>query len=199
MALAAMLLLVTLVSFALIDRFESNPFTSLLGKQNRVYLPVIVKGRTGGASGGGQAALYITIPGEPEAFSSPYTHYTLTQGLHGYSYGHAAIDISAGNGAAILSPINGIVSSLYVDDLANTVLIIENEVYQVLMMHGNYSVNVGDILTLGQPIGTESNNGWTKDAFGQLCYGRDCGYHTHLNVCDKRLGSNINPLDVIKN
>lgn len=43
----------------------------------------------------------------------------------------------------------------------------------------------------------ESNIGYTLDMAGNLCAGRDCGYHTHLNVYDKRLGYNIDPLSLI--
>ena len=49
----------------------------------------------------------------------PYDEYILTQGQHGYSYGHAAIDISAGKGATIYSPINGSVTENYVDQYGN--------------------------------------------------------------------------------
>jgi murein DD-endopeptidase MepM/ murein hydrolase activator NlpD len=141
----------------------------------------------------------IAIAGEPDPleFISPYNHYTLTQGPHGFSYGHMAIDIAAGKGATIYSPINGYVTELFTDGLGNPTLIIENEIYRVTLMHGHYSVNVGDILTAGQPIGTESNIGNTTDMQGRSCRNRDCGYHTHLNVFDKRLSANINPLDLL--
>ena len=56
---------------------------------------------------------------------------------------------------------------------------------------------LGEALGAGQPIGTESNIGYTLDMAGNLCAGRDCGYHTHLNVYDKRLGMNIDPLSLI--
>jgi hypothetical protein len=50
---------------------------------------------------------------------------------------------------------------------------------------------------MGQIVGNESNIGYTTDWQGNPCAGRDCGYHTHLNVFDKRLGENVNPLDLI--
>ncbi len=150
------------------------------------------------ATGG---AIQVTTPDvelvDPDAFASPYDHYALTQGPHGYSYGHMAIDITAGEGAEIKSPINGEVVGLYIDWLGNTTLEIENQVYIVTLMHGHYDVELGDQLELGQVIGTESNQGNTYDMAGRSCRGRDCGYHTHLNVYDKRLGSNVNPLDLI--
>jgi murein DD-endopeptidase MepM/ murein hydrolase activator NlpD len=137
------------------------------------------------------------LSGSPEAVAAPYTDYTVSQGPHGFSYGHAAIDLTAGNGATILSPINGSVTQNFVDYLGNTTLVIENEVYQVTLMHGNYYVAVGEALSIGQMIGTESNNGNTVDWWGRSCQGRDCGYHTHWNMFDKRLGSNVNPLTLI--
>jgi hypothetical protein len=46
-------------------------------------------------------------------------------------------------------------------------------------------------------VGTESNHGYTLDIYGNLCAGRDCGYHTHLNVYDRRVGYNVNPMDLL--
>ena len=128
----------------------------------------------------------------------PYDQFTLTQGPHGQSYGHLAVDLSAGKGAAVLSPINGVVSDLFIDQYGNTTLIIENEIWQVLMLHGNYSVKVGEQVAIGQQVGAESNNGYTVDWLGRSCRGRDCGYHTHMNLFDKRSGANVNPLEVIE-
>jgi murein DD-endopeptidase MepM/ murein hydrolase activator NlpD len=127
-------------------------------------------------------------------FAPPYNDYTLTQGPHGFSYGHMAIDIAAGKDAKIKSPINGEVTALYVDEYGNPTLVIENEFYQVTMLHGKYKVSVGDQLEVGQMVGRESNIGYTTDINGRSCKNRECGYHTHLNVFDKRLGENVNPL-----
>jgi murein DD-endopeptidase MepM/ murein hydrolase activator NlpD len=135
---------------------------------------------------------------DPKAFIMPYTAYQLTQGPHGMSYGHYAIDIAAGNGETILSPITGRVSQLFTDAIGNPTLVIENEVYQVTMMHGNYSVRIGQEVTLGDQVGTESNNGNTRDMAGNSCRNRDCGYHTHLNVYDKQAGQNVNPLNLLQ-
>ena len=133
------------------------------------------------------------------AISVPYDTYFLTQGLHGESYGHLAIDIAAGNGSTIYSIINGTVTGTGYDQWNNTYIQIENDVYTVLYMHGVYGLAVGDAVTAGQVIGTESNIGYTLDSYGNVCgyTGRDCGYHTHLNVFDKRLGLNIDPLTLI--
>jgi hypothetical protein len=46
-------------------------------------------------------------------------------------------------------------------------------------------------------VGVESNLGYTTDMAGVPCWGRDCGYHTHLNVFDKRIGGNVNPLELL--
>ncbi len=135
--------------------------------------------------------------GSPDVVVAPYTEYTISQGPHGFSYGHTAIDMVAGQGATILSPINGSVVQNFIDYLGNTTLVIENDHYQVTLMHGNYSVRVGEVLAAGQPVGTESNNGNTVDWWGRSCAGRDCGYHTHLNIFDKFTGSNVNPLTLI--
>ena len=136
-------------------------------------------------------------PADPDAFIIPYTNYQLTQGPHGMSYGHYAIDIAAGNGEPILSPVSGFVSELYVDAIGNPTLVIENEVYEVTMLHGDYSVELGQKVALGELVGTESNKGNTRDMNGNSCRNRDCGYHTHLNVFDKRAGQNVNPLDLL--
>ena len=58
-------------------------------------------------------------------------------------------------------------------------LVIENEVYRVTMLHGDYSVQIGENLKAGEPVGTESNLGNTTDMQGNSCRNRDCGYHTH--------------------
>lgn len=138
------------------------------------------------------------IVGVQTAVSAPYPEYTLTQGLHGQSYGHLAVDIAAGRGEPILSPVNGEVTESYIDEYNNTTLVIENEAYVVTLLHGEFSVNEGDIIEIGDKIGIESNKGYTMDMQGNLCYGREyCGNHTHLNIYDKRLQANINPLDLI--
>ena len=128
----------------------------------------------------------------------PYAEYTLTQGLHGLSYGHMAIDLSAGKGAIIKSPILGYVSELYTDQYGNPTLVIENDVYRVTMLHGKFKVAVGEQIALGQMLGRESNLGLTTDMQGRSCRNRACGYHTHLNIFDKQLGKNVNPLKVME-
>ena len=133
---------------------------------------------------------------DPDRVSAPYAEYTLTQGLHGYSYGHMAIDLAAGKGAAILSPINGVVTEKYIDQWGNPTLVIENDHYRILLLHGKYSASVNDVLEIGDKVGKESNQGYTVDYQGIPCYNRDCGYHSHLNIYDKYLGTNVNPLEL---
>lgn len=129
---------------------------------------------------------------------APYANYRITQGVHGYSYGHMAVDLAAGRGEPVLSPINGSITASYLDEYGNTTLVIENEVYTVTMLHGEYSVKIGDKVSAGQQVGVESNKGYTMDMAGNLCYNREwCGNHTHLNIYDKRLRSNVNPLDFL--
>lgn len=139
-----------------------------------------------------------SIGGLPaNTFIAPYDDYWVTQGVHGTSYGHMAVDIAAGKGAVIRSPIAGLVTEKTIDGVGNTVMVIENDYYQITMLHGIYTVEVGDEVTWGDMVGEESNNGYTMDMQGRLCTGRDCGYHTHLNVFDKRLGRNVNPLNLL--
>jgi murein DD-endopeptidase MepM/ murein hydrolase activator NlpD len=131
-----------------------------------------------------------------DSIQMPYADYALTQGVHGYEYGHLAIDITAGKGAEIKSPINGQISASFTDPVGSTILMIENERWQITLVHGIFSVSVGDFVRLGQVIGIESNQGNTVDLQDRSCRGRDCGYHTHINIFDKRSGMNVNPLDL---
>jgi murein DD-endopeptidase MepM/ murein hydrolase activator NlpD len=153
--------------------------------------------RVTGTTGSTSIAATGSGGADPLVFVSPYDDYVLTQGLHGFSYGHMAIDIAAGEGADIHAPINGIVAARFTDGLGNPVLILENEVYRVTLMHGIYTVQQGETVSVGQVIGSESNLGNTTDMQGNSCRNRDCGYHTHLNVYDKRISANVNPLDLL--
>jgi murein DD-endopeptidase MepM/ murein hydrolase activator NlpD len=135
---------------------------------------------------------------DPTTFVAPYDSYVITQGMHGFSYGHAAIDIAAGKGATLKSSITGAVTAKYTDGVGNPILVIENDVYKITLLHGIYTVAVGDQVEAGQPIGEESNIGNVTDMQGNSCRNRDCGYHSHLNVFDKRLGQNVNPLELLK-
>jgi murein DD-endopeptidase MepM/ murein hydrolase activator NlpD len=74
------------------------------------------------------------------AVIAPYDSYVVTQGEHGASYGHRAVDLAAGKGATIYAPISGKVSDLYVDEWGNPTLVLENKDYQVTLLHGIYNV-----------------------------------------------------------
>ncbi len=129
-------------------------------------------------------------------FAPLYDDYVITQGPHGMSYGHYAIDLAAGAGAPIYAPIDGVVTALYVDGIGNPTLVIENEQYSVTFLHGDYIVTMGQAVTQSMQLGTESNKGNVTDMAGNSCRNRNCGYHTHLNVFDKTIGTNVNPLDL---
>jgi murein DD-endopeptidase MepM/ murein hydrolase activator NlpD len=187
-ALAAVLLVVLLLVGALSRVSFSSPALPAAPEQNQeeeVKEPPPL-----------HPAPVLPAPGA-ETFVLPYTSYILTQGPHGMSYGHYAIDLAAGKGEPVLSPINGRVSQLYTDGIGNPTLVIENENYTVTMLHGLYDVTRGQEVQAGDQVGVESNQGNTRDMNGQSCRNRACGYHTHLNVYDKRAGQNVNPLDLL--
>ncbi len=152
-------------------------------------------------------ALPAYIPPTPTIYSEPvdifaeirlpYDDYVLTQGTHGGKYGDAAIDITAGKGMAIVSPIYGVVTKNGHDEWGNTALIIENDKWAVKLLHGDYFVNEGDWVQMGQVVGRESNHGYTIDLQGVSCKKRNCGYHTHLNVFDKQKGENANLIELL--
>ncbi len=132
------------------------------------------------------------------AIASPYVNYVVTNSVpHDQFLGQDAYDIGAGRGAVIYSPINGLVTKMYTDQNGTPWIVIANSKYTVTMAHGYYTAQVGDILTIGQPIGAESNLGYTKNRQGKLCNGEpSCGNHTHINVRDNEAGKNINPLQL---
>lgn len=189
--------LIFVVFNVLSDRGWFSGVSQIFNQPRAVSADASVTDKAAAQGSGIQADAAAIQVDDPDALGWPYEHYEITQGPHGMSYGHIAIDLSAGEGAVILSPINGEVTQLFIDQYGNPTLILENSRYQILMLHGDYTVQVGQPVTIGQPVGTESNHGYTLDALGQLCAGRDCGYHTHLNIFDKQLGTNVNPLEVL--
>lgn len=152
-------------------------------------------------------AFPLYIPPAPTVFEAPvdifedirlpYDEYTFTQGIHGKEYGDAAIDLTAGKGMAILSPIYGVVTLNGFDEWGNTALILENDKWKVKLLHGDYFMNEGDWVQIGQVVGRENNHGYTIDLLGRSCKKRDCGYHTHINVFDKRRGENANLIELL--
>ena len=197
LALAAFALIFFGVLMVYRDIRSSNQFLPLGGEniENQMEPSVVQPGSNDEQVGSGREMPPIEI--NDSSVVAPYKQYTVTQGPHGFSYGHMAIDITAGKRAVIKSPIQGWVTALHIDQYGNPTLVIENEIYQVTMLHGKYKVAVGDQIELGQMVGRESNLGYTTDIWGRSCRGRDCGYHTHLNIFDKRVGSNVNPLSLI--
>ena len=173
LTLVAIVLIVFIISKVLIDKTRSTPETSLAPES---FIEVV----------------------DHYAIAVPYDNYVITQGPHGESYGHLAIDLAAGENSIIKSPINGEVSDLFVDEYGNPTLVIANEIYEVTMLHGEYSVMIGDKINLGQPVGYESNLGYTTDMQGRSCKNRNCGYHTHLNIFDKQLNTNVNPIEILE-
>lgn len=137
-------------------------------------------------------------PDRPEDIRLPYDSYVLTQGTHGASYGDAAIDLAGGRGVDILSPINGQVILNSYDIYGNSILIIENEVWTVKLLHGEYYPDEGQWVGIGKLVGSESNIGYTVDIYGKSCRGRGCGYHTHMNVVDRRTGKNANLIKLLR-
>lgn len=129
-----------------------------------------------------------------DVFGPVYTCGVISQGEHGHSYGHAAIDIVAcDEDLTIYTPIHGTVTRRYIDEYDNTVLVIENDYWIVTLMHGLFTVAEGETVRQGQPVGKEDNFGYTMNSAGVLCHGRDgCGDHTHVNVYEKRSNRNVN-------
>ncbi|MCK4976766.1 MAG: hypothetical protein KAS36_07540 [Anaerolineales bacterium] len=173
LTLVAIVLIVFMISKVLIDKTRSTPETSQAPES---FIEVV----------------------DHYAIAVPYDNYVITQGPHGESYGHLAIDLAAGENSIIKSPINGEVSDLFVDEYGNPTLVIANEIYEVTMLHGEYSVMIGDKINLGQPVGYESNLGYTTDMQGRSCKNRNCGFHTHLNIFDKQLNTNVNPIEILE-
>lgn len=144
--------------------------------------------------------LHVGIGTESCSIGPLYEYARLTQGSHGQSYGHDAVDLSGGPGTPLYSPITGKVTKDYVYGLNNTVLVIENECWTITLLHGDHTVKLGDHVQQGELIGFEGNNGntWSR---GRPCYGADgCGDHAHVNVYSKQLQRNVDPLqfDLVK-
>lgn len=117
-----------------------------------------------------------------------------TQGPHGAEYGHWAIDLAGGAGSTILSPIDGEIIVNTMDGYGNPTLEIKNNCHLITLLHGNWNdFAIGEKVYAGQPVGTESNQGYTFGYAGRYC-GTDsgCGYHLHINVEDED-GKSIDP------
>lgn len=125
--------------------------------------------------------------------------YTVTSDCnHGGAYiSNCPIDLAAGNGTPLYSPITGKITSFTpADQYGNPVWIVENSRYKVLLLHADFTATIGNV-SIGQQIGTESNKGYTLCSIdGKPPNGRNCGYHTHIEIVDKITGQSINPLQL---
>ena len=114
-------------------------------------------------------------PGD-ELFAMIYPKgtYVVIGGVHGQSYDHCAIDVNAykGAGTPVFSPINGVVTQKYVQPkLKNTVIRIENSMYVVELLHGNWNkVRRGQRVSILEQVGTEAS------------IGNSTGPHTHFHA-----------------
>jgi murein DD-endopeptidase MepM/ murein hydrolase activator NlpD len=164
----------------------------------------ILDHKTGQSETGLGQTLMATRPavalGDEQIFLPPYTFFQVNQGAHaggGWWYGRLAVDIGNGRGTPIYSPINGWVSEAGADEFGSTYIVLENSRWRVLMMHGDYSVGLGEVVQAGQQVGTESNNGFTRGPGGEICNGAPgCGEHTHLAVWDN--GVEVDPLELLR-
>ena len=85
---------------------------------------------------------------------------------------HEGIDFARTAGASIYSLISGVVTRVTNASKLSTLAIYDSTNNKtVVYLHGNYSVSVGQTITQGQYIGTESNNGASAA-------------HTHIEVRD---------------
>jgi len=138
---------------------------------------------------------------EPPAIIWPYAEgtFSTTQGDHGGSYGHRAIDIAAGKGAPILAPSDGEIITTGKDGWGNPIveMIDENDQYRHQFLHGDYIVEEGQQVQQGEIIGYESNHGYTLCSDGGLGEGRDCGYHSHWAAFDAVSGAPVYPGDLV--
>ncbi len=133
----------------------------------------------------------VSAQSDDNAFAMPYIKYIISNGCHpdlwemAGTYNWCAIDLVNQNGKNILSPINGTVYQTGPNDnTGSSYLIIDNTRWRVFLLHGIYSVQNGQKLTLGQQVGTES------------CIagpGQCSGDHTHLGVFDKKNNVWVDP------
>lgn len=128
-----------------------------------------------------------------EGIILPYSgDYVVTNTCHPDGWGNyvggypstCAIDISAGCGEPIISPVSGDFIS-YADDglqLGNTAAIIKGNQYIVFLLHGDY-LNLSKV-SQGDLIGYEAS------------HGNSTGCHTHLSVFDNINKKWVNPLSL---
>jgi hypothetical protein len=100
------------------------------------------------------------------------------------------IDLAGGKGTPLFSPISGNVSFTPNDGFGNPMWVIQNSQWKVLFLHGNFDVREGYVMR-GQKIGTEGNNGYVLCWDNKPPNGRDCGYHTHIEIISLATGESV--------
>ena len=93
-------------------------------------------------------------------------------------------DYASDCGTAVLSPISGLVTRKGTDHLGNTYLHLTGGIIEAIVMHGDYSPEVGDFVGKGEQIGTEANHGNSSEC------------HTHLSI--RVEGVLIDPMEISK-
>ena len=151
----------------------------------------------------GQAEKSV-VPGDvkwPYA-GHPDDNFIISQEVHGESYGHLAVDLSAGRGYPILAVSDGYITGGGIDTNGVALLDQWGNTYAELsagniyfqFLHGDFIVRVGQTVRQGEIIGYESNRGITYDENHKECQGStDCGSHTHWAAFDAVTGAPIYP------
>ena len=89
---------------------------------------------------------------------------------------HNGIDITAESGTQVCAAANGTVYTTYEDDTMGTTVVIHHEggyVTKYASLSKDLSVSAGDVVTLGQPLGTVGNTALVESAVGD---------HVHFSV-----------------
>jgi murein DD-endopeptidase MepM/ murein hydrolase activator NlpD len=142
----------------------------------------------------------IELPGATDEWIVPYVPGTfwVNGGVHADPWGGKAVDVAGGANTLIIAPITGVVTENTIDPNGSSVLFIESDEYKAVLLHGLWSVQVGDVVSIGDEIGTEGNLGYTFKMDGTKCgTGSDCGYHTHFNLVDKTTGESVDVMSTI--
>lgn len=137
----------------------------------------------------------ITVD-ETSSIAPIYKNYSVSNAsLHGVP-GWEGVDIYAGCGKPVLSPISGIVAFNGLDGYNQVdergvvreqtpMITIKNDRYTVTIMHGNYTAPIGTRVVTGEQVGTEGSQGMST------------GCHSHVVV--KENGKLKNYLDILNN